>query len=214
MINCLFTGSQSRTGVERVERAMKKQPSKRFANRPLEFFDLLQRFEAKSSSNHNIMAQGAIERLRDEGNSFWTEDQKQLHRWREYCNVLRGFIVTDLGNRRFIQKQDLEIALREFIGEFEHSTHGMFEMLHGTTCHVDSDPRIRMMISLFELVYRSSTYAILSYWLDEKREEKSTTIQIKIAPDEHPQVNIGETVVHREMKKPKNWKHRRAMKKL
>ncbi len=120
----------------------------------------------------------------------------------------------DLGNRRFNQKQDLETALREFIGEFEHSTHGMFEMLYATSDNVDSDPCIRKMLSLFELVYRSSTYAILSYWLDEKHEEKTTTLQVRITLDELPQIDIEETIVHREMKKPKNWKHRRAMKKL
>ena len=193
---------------------MKKKQSKHFANRSVQFFDLLQRFEAKTSSDHNRMAQGAIERLREEGGSFWSEDQKQLKRWRDYCNILWTFIVTDLGNRRFNQKQDLATTLREYIAEFEHSTHGMFEMLYGTSDDVDSDPRVRMMFTLFELVYRSSTYAILAYWLDEKHEEKSTTIQMKITPDERPQVDIGETVVHRKMKKPKSPKHRRAMKKL
>ena len=123
--------------------------------------------------------------------------------------VLWVFIVTDLGNRRFNQKQDLATALREFIAEFEHSTYGMFKMLYGTSDDADSDPNVRAMLTLFELVYRSSTYAILAYWLDEKHEEKSTSIEIKITPDERPQIDIGETVVHREMKKPKNWKHRR-----
>ena len=191
-----------------------KERSRRFADRSVEFLDLLQRFEAKSSSDHNRMAQGAIERLRQEGGSFWSEDQKQLKRWRNYCTVLWTFIVTDLGSRRFNQKQDLETALREFIAEFEHSTYGMFEMLYGTSENVDSDPSVRRMFSLFELVYRSSTYAILAYWLDEKHEEKSTTIHIKIALDERPQIDIGETVVHKEMRKPKNRKHRRAMNKL
>ena len=193
---------------------MEKQHSKRFANRSVEFFDLIQRFEEKTASDHNRMAQGAIERLRQEGGSFWSDDQNQLKRWRDYCNVLWTFIVTDLGNRRFNQKQDLETVLREFIAEFEHSTHRMFKMLYGTSEDVDLDPNIRRMITLFEWVYRSSTYAILAYWLDEKHEEKSTAIHIKVTPDERPQIDIGETVVHRTMRKPKNWKHRRAMKKL
>ena len=146
---------------------MKKQRSKRFKDRSLEFLDLNQRFEAKPSSHHMSTAKGAIERLRQEGASFWSEDQQQLRRWREYCNVLWTFIVTDLGSRRFIQKQGVETALREFIGEFEHSTHGMFEMLYGTSDDVDSDPQVRQILSWFELVYRSSTYAIVSYWLDK-----------------------------------------------
>ncbi len=161
-----------------------------------------------------IGAQGAIERLRQEGDGFWSEDQKQLKRWRDYCNVLWKFIVADLGNRRFNKKQDLATALREFVAEFEHSTHGMFEMLYGTSEDTDSDSNVRRMFTLFELVYRSSTYAILAYWLDEKHEEKSTTIQVKISQDQRPQIDIGETVVHREMRKPKNRKHRRAMNKL
>ncbi len=192
---------------------MKKQQSKRFLNRSVEFFDLLQRFEEKASSEHTRMAQGAIERLRQEGGSFWSEDQKQLSRWQGYCSVLRVFIVTDLGDRRFNQKQDLATALREFVGEFEHSTHGMFKMLYGTSDDADSDPSIRKMLALFELVYRASTYAILSFWLDEKHEEKTTTIQVSIAPNKYPQI-VERTVVHKEMEKPKNWKHRRAMKEL
>ena len=83
-----------------------KERGKRFANRSVEFFDLLERFEAKSSSDHIRMAQGAIERLRQEGSSFWSEEQKQLKRWQDYCNVLWTFVVTDLGNRRFNQKQE------------------------------------------------------------------------------------------------------------
>ena len=193
---------------------MKKQDSKRFASRSLEFFDLIQRFEAKSSQIHTSGAQGAIERLRQEGDGFWSGGQKQLKRWREYCDVLWIFIVKDLGNRRFNKKQDLATALREFIAEFEHSTHGMFEMLYGTSENVDSDPSIRKMFTLFEVVYRSSTYAILAYWLDEKHEEISTKIQIKITPDERQQIEIRETVVHRAMKEPKDRKHRRAMNEL
>ena len=142
-----------------------KERGKRFADRSVEFFDLLERFEAKSSSDHNRMAQGAIERLRQEGSSFWSEEQKQLKRWQDYCNVLWTFVVTNLGDRRFNQKQDLESALREFIAEFEHSTHGMFEMLFGTSKDVDSDPNVRRMFTLFEWVYRSCTYAIVAYWL-------------------------------------------------
>lgn len=193
---------------------MQKQRSKRFANRSLEFFDLIQRFEAKTSSEHSLNAQGAIERLRQEGKNFWADDQKQLRRWMDYCKVLWDFIVTDLGDRRFNQKQDLATAMREFIGEFEHSTHGMFEMLYGASDDVDSDPNIRKMLSLFELVYRSSTYAILAYWLDEEHEEKSTNLQVKITPGERPQIEIGETITHSKMRKPKDPKHRRAMKKL
>ncbi len=193
---------------------MQKQHGRRFASRSVEFFDLIQRFEAKSSQIHVIGAQGAIERLRQEGDGFWSEDQKQLKRWQDYCNVLWTFVVTDLGNRRFNEKQDLETALREFIDEFEHSTHGMFEMLYGTSEYPDSDPNVRKMFTLFELVYRASTYAILAYWLDEKHEEKSTTIHVKISQDKRPQIDIGETVVHREVRKPKNLKYRRARNKL
>lgn len=195
-------------------RAAMKERNKRFMNRSVEFFDLLGRFEANPSSHHGRMAQGAIERLRQEGSNFWSEEQKQLKRWQDYCNVLWTFVVTDLGNRRFNQKQDLETALREFISEFEHSTHGMFEMVYGTSEDVNSDPNVRRVFTLFEWVYRSSTYAILAYWLDEKHEEKSTTIHINMSQDGRPQIDIGETVVHNEMRKPKNPRHRRAMNKL
>ncbi len=193
---------------------MKKFRNKRFANRSLEFFDIHHRFEAEPVSMHRRTAQGAIERLRDEGNCLWSEDQKQLHRWREYCNVLWAFIVTDLGKRRNIQNQDLQTALREFISEFEHSTHGMYEMLYGTFEGADSDTRIRNFLQWVELAYRASTYAILSYWIDEKHDELTITtmLRIDINQKNSPQIDAEETVVYKPMKNPKLRKHRRGIK--
>lgn len=191
-----------------------KHKSKRFANRSLELFDVIHRFEAKPVSVHLRTAQGVIERLRDEGSHFWSEDEKQLGKWRKYCDELWNFIVTDLGNRRHIQKEDLQTALREFISEFEHSVHGMHEMLYGTFEGADPDSRIRNCLQWVEVVYRASTYAILSYWIDEKHDEYATTIRIKINQTSSPQIHTKETIVYKPMKMPKLKKHRRGMKKL
>lgn len=193
---------------------MKKDRSKRFANRNLEYLDIIHRFEAEPTSVHLRTAQGAIERLRDDGNHFWSEDEKQLGQWRKYCDVLWKFIVTDLGNRRHIQKEDLQTALREFISEFEHSVHGMYEMLYGKIEGADLDSRVPDYFQWVDVVYRASTYAILSYWIDEKHDELTTTLQIKINQKSSPQIYTKETIVHKPMKKPKLKKHRRGMKKL
>ncbi|MCY4318764.1 MAG: hypothetical protein OXE76_06140 [Alphaproteobacteria bacterium] len=190
---------------------MKKNKTKRFENRSLEFFDVIQRFEQKTVSSHVVMAQGAIERLAEEGRPFWPDGQKQSAKWQVYCDTIRS-IILNLSERRFVHKQELETALREFISEFEHSTHGLFKLLHGVP---DEDGSIRQrIITLFEVVYRASTYAILAYWVDEKHEEKTTQMTLQISPNEPPRVTIGETVTHKSMSKPKNPKHRQGMQKL
>ena len=193
---------------------MQNSRNKRFSNRSLHFFDILHRFEAEPVSVHIRTAQGAIERLRDDGNHFWSEDENQLHKWREYCDTLWNMIVTDLGKRRYIQKEYLQTVLREFIAEFEHSTHGMYEMLYGTFENADSDARVRNFHSWVELVYRVSTYAILSYWIDEKHDELKIKLQIDIDQNNSSPSCTQETVEYKPMKKPKLRKHRRGMKKL
>ncbi|MCY4241014.1 MAG: hypothetical protein OXD36_04655 [Rhodobacter sp.] len=190
---------------------MKKNKTERFRNRSVEFFDIIQRFEEKTVSCHINTARGAIERLAEEGKSFWPDGQDELTQWQRYCDVIRS-IILNLNERRFVHKQELETALREFIAEFEHSTYRLFQLLHGVS---DEDGSIRRwIITLFEVVYRSSTYTILAYWLDEKHEEKTTHMTLKISPNDPPRVIIGETITHKSMSKPKNPKHRRGMQKL
>ncbi len=191
-------------------------PKKRFQNRRLEFFDIIHRFEAVSAETHLRSARGAIERLRDEGRERWEEESKQLCRWCDYCDVLWKFFMTEIGRRRFVQKQDVETAFREFVSEFEHSIHGMFEMLYGTSEDPVNDEYIQNILSLIETVYRLSTYAIISYWIGEKHEENLTTIKMKIdvSDEKNPQIETRTTTTHTPMPNPSNKHHRRGMKRL
>jgi len=90
--------------------------------------DLIPRFEAAPTSEHVRNAVAAVQRLDDEGRSFWPAGSNQLSRWERCCNDLLD-IINGLGKRRWGQKQDLPTALREFIGEFEHTTYRMLQML-------------------------------------------------------------------------------------
>lgn len=182
--------------------------SRRFKNRDLKLLDLVDRFEANPSWKHAYDARSVIERVRDDGTAFWEEGSDQLNRWRHYCNVLWRFIHTSLGERRYRKKQNLAEALREFYQEFEHSTHRMYEMLHGTSDDPENDPRIKRVLDWFPLIFRCSTYAITSFWLDDKKEEVLTEIAINLGTGE----GSRKTTVQREMKVPK--KHRRAAKDL
>ena len=182
--------------------------NRRFKNRHLELFDIVDRFESSPYSKHARDARAVIERVRDEGAAFWEEGSSQLKRWRDYCNVLWTFIHTSLGERRHLKKQDVAEALRGFFQEFEHSTHGMYEMLYGTSDDPENDPRIKQVLDWFPLIFRCSTYAITSFWLDDKTEEILTEISINLATRESSQ----KTTILKEMKVPK--KHRRAARNL
>lgn len=112
--------------------------------------------------------------------------------------MLWKFVTTELGQRRFVRNQNVQTAFREFVSEFEHSMHGMFEMLYGTSKHPDNDEYMQKILSLFEAVYRLSTYAIISYWIDEKHEDNVVKIGIKIdASDEkNPLIESRITTTH------------------
>ena len=143
-----------------LTRLMTESNNRRFKDRHLRLPDLVYRFEAAPTSTHVRSALGLIERLKDEGSRRWNPDSKQLNRWRDYCDVLWRFINSELGTRRFLEQQDLSTALREFISEFEHSTHGMFEMLYGTSDNPDTDEEIQRLLSWFEMLFRFSIYAM------------------------------------------------------
>ena len=146
----------------------------RFKERQLQLVDLIGRFEANPSSTHVRDALSAISRLKDDGAKFWNEDSQELRRWREYCDVLWTFLNSTLGQRRHLEKQDLATALREFIQEFEHSTGRMYQMLYSRSNDLD----IEHTLHWFDLVYRFSTYALISFWFDDKTEENSVKITI------------------------------------
>ena len=165
-------------------------------------FDVIDRFEGVPSSTHCYNALGAIERLKEDGAAFWDEDSPQLRRWREACTTLWVFLNT-LGNRRY---EDLATVLREFIQEFEHSTERMYQMLYSRD-DPDEDPVIARTCHWFDLVYRLSTYALISSRIDDKREDVSARIEVNLATRKTTQ-----EITRNEMKVPK--KYRRATKKL
>ena len=182
---------------------------RRFKERHYQLIDQINRFESESTATHVRNTLAAIGRIKNVGPIFWDEGTSQLSRWNHYCDILWVFINADLGRRRFREKQDLATALREFIAEFEHSVHGMYEMLYGTGDDPDNDDNIKQMLIWFDVVYRFSTYAIVSYWIDEKSDHTSVEIKINMTTGKH-----SHSYSHKKMPKPKEKKHQRGSKKL
>lgn len=106
-----------------------------------------------------------------------------------------------------MEKQEVTTTLREFIQEFEHSTGRMCEMLYGTSDDPDNNPEFMQVLDWFDLIYRYSTFGIISYWIDDKTEEHSMAISINPATGER-----REKWTSKEMKVPR--KYRRAAKTL
>ena len=173
----------------------------RFQARQPRLMDFVGRFEAKSSPTHIHDALAAIDRMKDDGANFWDEGSDQLTRWRKSCTTLWMFLNT-LGNRRDIEKQDLTVVLREFIQEFEHSTWRMYQMLYGTLDDPDSDPTLRQKLDWFDFVYKLSTYAVVSTWIDDKTEQVSARIMASLTSRERT-----EKWTRNKMRIPKNYHH-------
>ena len=172
----------------------------RYKDRRLSLMDLVPRFESEPSSTHVRNAIGAIQRLEHDGIEFWDEDSDQLSRWREGVAVLSA-LLNQLGELRYGRKLDLATAQREFIQEFEHTTERMIQMIHSTSKHPNSDRRIDEITLWFGMIFRLSTYALVSYWIDDKTEELS----VKITHD----LTTGETTdewSRNEMKVPRMYR--------
>ena len=89
-------------------------------------------------------------------------------------------------------------ALREFIQEFEHSTERMYQML----CSKSNDLDIEHTLHWVDLVYRFSTYALISFWIDDKAEENSVKIRMNMT--------TGKTTqewTRNEMRVPRKYRH-------
>lgn len=151
----------------------------RYKERQLRLRDIVNRFEADSSSMHVRNALGAIGRLERDGIALWDEGSNQLSRWREGYTDLSVFL-NRLGERRHGKRQDLATALREFIQEFEHTTDRMLQMLHSTSDDPDNDTNIERILRWFDLIYRLSTYALISSWIDDKTEEESLKMTVNL----------------------------------
>ena len=158
----------------------------RYDERPLQLTDILGRFEAHPHQIHVHHALGLIGRLEDEGRRFWPEGSEQLQRWERGATDLWGF-MNRLGTRRDLESQDLQTAMREFIQEFEHTTGRMYQMLYGETDDPDDDQRVTEIFDWFNIVFRSSIYALLSGWIEDKQEENLVEIQLNLATGESSQ---------------------------
>ena len=79
----------------------------------------------------------------------------------------------------------------------------MFEMLYGTSADPEKDPRIKQVLEWFPMIFRCSTYAITSFWLDDKTEEILTEISINLTTG----VSSEKTTRLKEMKVPKKYRH-------
>ena len=155
----------------------------RFANRPLQWSDVIGRFEAKSSAEHAHNALGLVGRLKDEGRKFWDADSKELEKWRQYCDVMWAFL-NSLRKRHDVDEQSLETAMREFVREFEHSTGRMYQMVFGQVTDPDNDDRVREMMAWFSLVFQTSIYALLSAWSEDKQETNTLTTTVDLTTGE------------------------------
>ena len=155
----------------------------KYKDRQLELIDLIDRFESSPSGKHTRDALGLIGRLRDDGLVFWDESSPQPTHWREYSDDLWVFL-NNLGQRRDSEKQDLQTALREFIQLFEHFERRMDQLLHQFAGRPAFDRKRARIREWTNLVFRISTYAIASFWIDDKQEEITGRITINIMTGE------------------------------
>ena len=178
----------------------------RYDKRPLQWSDILGRFEAHSHQTHIHNAFGLIGRLKDEGRRFWPQGSEQLRRWERGCTDLLRFF-NRLGTRKDLENQDLTTAMREFVQEFEHTTGRMYQMLYGEIPDPQDDQRVTEIFDWFNLVFRSSIYAVLSGWIDDKQEENFVEINLNLTTGESSQ-----EWTRTEMKVPR--KYQKATKRL
>ncbi len=97
--------------------------------------------------------------------------------------------------------------MREFIQEFEHSTGRMYQMLYGAVADPENDEGVREIMDWFNLVYLSSTYALVSAWINDKRENVSLRTIVNLTTGE-----LSQEGTRTEMTVPR--KYQRATKKF
>ncbi len=178
----------------------------RFDERPLQWTDVLGRFEEHSHQRHFRNAWALTGRLKDEGRDHWQVGSEQLARWNRGCDNLLG-LMTGLGKRRDLEKQDLSTALREFIQEFEHHTERMYQMIYGEINDSENNEKLTEIFDWFNLVFRTSIYALVSGWIEDKQDHFTITTTINLTTGETTQERTGT-----EMTVPK--KYRKATKRL
>ena len=178
----------------------------KYDSRPLQWTDILGRFEAHSHQTHTHNTLGLIGALQDRSRTFWPEESPQRQRWDEGCDELWSFL-NRLGTRRDLENQDLATAMREFIQEFEHTTGRMYQMMYGAVEDPDDNVDITEVFDWFNFTFRSAMYALLSGWIDDKQDDFLVTTCINFTTGETSQEWSGTA-----MKVPK--KYRSATKRL
>lgn len=152
----------------------------RYRKRRLQWRDLVPLFEEEPSSTHVRNARAIIERLRDEeGKALWPEGSEELSRWQRGWTELWWF-MNRLGERRHIEKQDLSRVLREFIHKFEHETGRMIQMLYSQPDTFIRNSNIESTSRWCDFAFRCAIYAVVSFWIDNKTEERITSIEMEI----------------------------------
>ena len=161
---------------------------------------LIGRFEDKPTSDHFRTAIGWLQRVREEVR-FPEEDRAR--KWHDECEELIRFINQGLAPYRQRGEGGLIDALRKFTQDFEHAERRALQLMVGMMAQ---DERDRIM-DLLSLAYRLSVYAILSYWIDDKRDRVEGYTKINVTTGETTQ-----ELSYTPMKVPK--KHRHARKNL
>ena len=175
----------------------------RFSNRPLEWMDVLHRFDEQSSSLHVRYAISYIDRLASDGARLLRDQPSQADRWRQGCQKLKDYIH----NLRIMENHDLATALREFIQEFEHTTFRIYQIRYGIADITDNNLSIPQLVAWFDLIYRTSTYAIIASYIPDKEETNTLVTHINLTTG--TQTTTGEII---EPQVPK--KYRKAAKPL
>ncbi len=86
----------------------------------------------------------------------------------EKASRICPFFSIGLGELRYGKKQELATALSELTQESEHTTGRMLQMLHSTSDDPDDGPDTERITLWFDPIPKSSTYALVSFWIDDK----------------------------------------------
>ena len=153
----------------------------KFASRSPEWIDILPRFEEGATPDHFRNAISHIQRLENNGARLLGRESDQFERWRQACKELESHI-TSLGAS---QDRELATSLREFIHSFEHHTERMYQIVQGISANSEGDTSVRQMLALFDLVYKLSTYAIISTFIPDKEPTPILWTSINLTTGEH-----------------------------
>lgn len=144
----------------------------------MDFSDLHGCFQDQAFGHLMRNAIGGIQRLRDDGRGYWSEDSKEGRRWRKACNRLWKFLErVDLRRSR---GEPLEEILREFFGEFEHQSDRLRQLLHQKQASETADKEREQASRWLEFIFRAATYAIVAAWFNYKRVNQTVYLTLNM----------------------------------